>query len=354
MQAHPGYDAARRRAAVLDRAGRGRIAVAGSDRRSYLHAMLTNDISALQPGAGCYAAFLTPQGRMIADMRVLELGDLVLLDLPAAETPEVLRKLDAFVFGEDVRLGDLTDAFGCVSVAGPDAARIVRAVLSSGAASPASVPSAAALGDWPEFRNARLSFRGETVVLVSSRDFGIPGFDLVIERPHVPALAGAFSAAGVERLSEEAAHALRIEAGRPLFGADMNAETIPLEAGIEARAISFTKGCYPGQEVVIRIVHRGHGRVARRLMGLVLAGDTVPAPGEMLRSAGADAGRITSAAWSPLVGAAIALAYLQRAFAEAGAEVVVEHEGDALSARVVSLPFAARSPSDDRQTDSWT
>ena len=341
MQTYPGYDAARRGSAVLERAGRGRIAVAGSDRRGFLHAMLTNDVAGLQPASGCYAAFLTPQGRMIADMRVLELGDLVLLDLPAAVTPDVLKRLDGFVFSEDVRLGDLTGAFGCLSVVGPDAARAVRAALTAGGADPSSVPPIEALDGWPEFRNARLAFRGEMTLLVASREFGLPGFDLLIERPHVPALADALTGVGAETLGVGASEALRIEAGRPLFGQDMDSDTIPLEAGIETRAISFTKGCYPGQEVVIRIVHRGHGRVARRLVGLVVDGDTVPTPGDSVRAGDHDAGRVTSAAWSPLMGAPIALAYLPRSHAEPGTEVTVDHGDRRLAARVVATPFIA-------------
>jgi glycine cleavage system aminomethyltransferase T len=127
-----GYDAARRGAAFFERDARGKIAVAGSDRKAYLHAMLTNDIATLQPGAGCYAAYLTPQGRMITDVRVFEVGDMTLLELRAAEAPTVLEKLDAFIFTEDVKLGDLTDVFAELCSVGPSAAAVVAAVLAAG------------------------------------------------------------------------------------------------------------------------------------------------------------------------------------------------------------------------------
>ncbi len=335
-----GYRAAHEGAALIDVSDRGKIAVAGNDRLTYLHAMLTNDVAVLRPGGGCYAAYLTPQGRMIADLRILELGDLTLLDLDAAVVPAVLARLDQFVFAEDVKLGDLTQAFGELTLVGPHAPGLVASVLDPS-------PEIADLGVWPEFRNARTHFRGEMVLLVASRDLGHPGFDLFVERAHVPALALALTTGGAVAAGPDVAETLRIEAGRPKFGAEMTSETIPLEAGIEARAISFTKGCYPGQEVIIRVMHRGHGRVARRLMGLLVSGSVVPQPGDALTADGRDAGRVTSATWSPLMGGPIALAYVQREFLEPGTELVVLREAGPLSARVTRLPF---EPSADRMT----
>jgi tRNA-modifying protein YgfZ len=329
-----GYRAAIEGAAVFDRSSRGKIAVAGGDRRTYLHAMLTNDIATLQGGSGCYAAYLTPQGRMIADMRVLELGDMVLLDLDGAAAPAVLQKLDQFVFGEDVQFGDLGAAFGRLSVAGPVAAHLVSSVLQG-------VPGTAEgeLAGWPEFRNVRAAFQGQMVLLVASRELGVPAFDLYVERPHVEALLAALVAAGAVPGDEEAAEVLRIEAGRPAFGADMDAETIPLEAGIEARAISFTKGCYPGQEVVIRVLHRGQGRIARKIVGLRVTGETTPVRGDIVRAGDREVGRLTSAAWSPRANGAIALAMLHRDFLEPGTAVSIRHDERQLAAAVAELPF---------------
>jgi folate-binding protein YgfZ len=337
-----GYDAARGHSAFLVRPGRGKIAVAGNDRRTYLHAMLTNDIAPLEPGTGCYAAYLTPQGRMIADTRVFEVGDLILLEVPGDRVAIVLHKLDEFVFSEDVKLGDLTEAFEEVRVVGPAAAAAVVAALKGQGEAPPQLPSAEELADWPEFRNARTSMDGEMVLLAASRDLGLPGFDLFVERSHAERLSGALLAAGAARLSPEAAHALRVEAGTPLFGADMDAATIPLEAGIDERAISLTKGCYPGQEVIIRVLHRGHGRVARRLVGLEVAGEAVPAAGATLRAADRDVGRVTSAAWSPHLAKPIALGYVLRDFLEPGTPLTIAHGGDWLGAAVTTLPFVRR------------
>jgi folate-binding protein YgfZ len=329
-----GYRAAIEGAAVFDRSSRGKIAVAGGDRRTYLHAMLTNDIATLQAGSGCYAAYLTPQGRMIADMRVLELGDMVLLDLDGAAAPAVLQKLDQFVFGEDVRFGDLGTAFGTLCIAGPAAARLTASVLQG-----APGTGEGELAGWAEFRNARAAFEGQMVLLAASRELGVPAFDLYVERPHVEALRAALVAAGAAAGGGEAAEVLRIEAGRPAFGTDMDAETIPLEAGIEARAVSFTKGCYPGQEVVIRVLHRGQGRVARKIVGLRVAGETTPARGDIVRAGDRDVGRVTSAAWSPRAASAIALAMLHRDFLEPGTAVSIRHEEQELAAVVAGLPF---------------
>ena len=192
MEAGGGYKAARETAAVFDRSWRGKIAVAGGDRRTYLQAMLTNDVLALAPGSGCYAAYLTPQGRMIADMSVLELGDLVLLDLDPATTAAVLESLDKSIFSEDVKLGDLSEAFGKLTVVGPQSARVVACVI-SGQDQPG--PGEGDLATWTEFRNVRASFRGQMALVSASWDTGEAGFDVYVERPQVPELAAALAAA---------------------------------------------------------------------------------------------------------------------------------------------------------------
>ncbi len=340
MTGDGGYRAAARSAALFDRSERGKIVVAGADRRAYLHAMLTNDILSLPAGGGCYAAYLTPQGRMIADMVVLDLGDALLVDLDRAVAPTVLARLDQFVFSEDVKLGDVSDAFGKLTLAGPAAARVVAGVAGRPGTPPMTADELAA---WPPFRNARAGFRGELLIVAASEEVGVAGFDLYVERPHLERLAAALVAAGAVRAGADDWEALRIESGRPAFGADMDHDTIPLEAGIEARAISFTKGCYPGQEVVIRVLHRGRGRIARKLVGLAIDGTQMPGAGDALRAGDREAGRVTSAAWSPRLGGPIALAMVGREFFEAGTELAVVHGDRTLAARVIALPFGLRA-----------
>jgi folate-binding protein YgfZ len=332
------YRALRDEAALVERSDRGRIAAAGADRLAYLHAMLTNDIVALRPGTGCYAAYLTPQGRMMADMLVLELGDLTLLDVEPCATSVVLEKLEQFIFSEDVRLSDLTSQLAEVRVCGPCAGDVLAAVVGEGGG-----VSAAALSQLAEYASLRGSFHGASAVVAADWQLGVPAFNVYLDRQQAGAFQDALRQAGAVDASEDGAEVLRIEAGRPRFGVDMDENTIPLEAGIEARAISFTKGCYPGQEVITRVLHRGHGRVAKRLVGVACDGDVVPARGDPFVVDGKEVGKVTSATMSPSLQSPIALGYVQRDFVDPGTAVSIVHGEARLAARVVGLPFIRSS-----------
>ena len=327
------YRALRDGAAATDRADRGLIAVRGDDRAGFLQGLLTNDVEALADGDGCYTAWLTPQGRMIADLDVLHAGDALLLDVDGGAVEALLARLDALVFTEDVRLVDLSRAWASHGLHGPGAARLLEEV------------TGAPLRALPPNRGCAITLDGAPGRVARTDALGIPGFHLFCERAASGALRAALAAAGAAAVGEEATEAVRIESGRPRFGVDMDAETIPLEAGIEDRAISTGKGCYVGQEVIIRVLHRGQGRVARRLVGLTLGsgpGATVPGPATAIRSGGAAVGRVTSAVRSPALDRVIGLGYVSRALSEPGVEVVVgDGEGDAQVARVTRLPFVA-------------
>jgi len=330
MYSSDAYEAAHTRAAFLDRTSTdGRIIVTGRDRAAYLQGLLTNDIAALAAGRGCYAAYLTPQGRMIADLHVYELGDLILLTTPRSAKDAVLAKLDQFIFSEDVQLGDVTDTFAQIAVVGPSAADIVTTILDAG--------DLDALVDLPEHGNLRGTIQEQPAIVVQITDAGLPGFDLFVERALADGLKASLAARGVPDIGGETAETIRIEAGVPRFGRDMDAETIPLEAGIESRAISLTKGCYVGQEVIIRVLHRGHGRVARRLVSLALDSGDPPPAGAPVKSGERDVGRITSSARSPALGRPIALAYVHRDFTEPGTHVDV----GGVAAEVITLKSVA-------------
>jgi folate-binding protein YgfZ len=322
-----GYRAAKEGLGLVARRDHGRILVSGRDRATYLQGLLTNDVAALKAGQGCYAAYLTAQGRMIADLHVYELGDVILLTVPAAARETVLARLDQFVFSEDVQLGDVTDAFASIGLVGPEAARALASLLADA--------EAATIAGLPLNGNLRATFAGEPIILLSMDDAGVPGFEVVVGTSQREAFARACRDAGAVDVPWETAEALRLEAGIPLFHHDMDEETIPLEAGIESRAISLTKGCYVGQEVIIRVLHRGHGRVARRLVGLVFDSDRAPAAGAAVTRDDREIGRVTSAAVSPALGKAIALAYVHRDFVAPGTAVVV---GDT-SGAVTALPI---------------
>jgi folate-binding protein YgfZ len=182
--------------------------------------------------------------------------------------------------------------------------------------------------------NRTTTWAGTRVVVVARDDLGVPGFDLMIDGSQATALADALRAAGAIDVHAAVTEVRRVEAGRPLFHKDMDEETIPLEAGIEDRAISFTKGCYVGQEIIVRVLQRGGGRVARKLVGLTLDRDAPP--GTPLVANDRETGRLTSVVQSRALGRVIALGYVGRDLAEPGARVDVSGGGSAV---VTKLPF---------------
>jgi folate-binding protein YgfZ len=336
MSAPDPYSAAFEGAIVADRSPRGIIAVAGKDRQTLLHNLLTNDIAALQPGEGCYAAYLTPQGRLITDMRVAVLRERVLVEVEPAVNDDLLERFDRSIFAEEVRLEDLS-ALTVVRFAGPAASRVLESAVSGLLGdSRARVTELLSL---PEYGNVEWPSGGISIVAVRDDSLGLPGFDLILPHDLGDRIGSRAESFGAGRAGEAILEVLRIEAGRPRFLVDMDRETIPLEAGIESRAISMTKGCYPGQEVIVRVLHRGHGRVARRLVGLVLDGDIVPARAGAIVREGQRVGAVTSAVRSPGMGKPIALGYVRREESEPGTAVTIEAGSAWLPAVVVALPF---------------
>jgi tRNA-modifying protein YgfZ len=319
----PSYRALHATAVILDRTSSdARLVVSGPDRIEWLQGLLTNDIAALAPGGGCYAAYLTPQGRMIGDMRVLHLGETVLLDVVADAREALLSRLDQFIIMEDVSVSDASGTLACVSVAGPQAAAVLARHVAV---------EAAALDALGEHHHVPVVVAGAPGVCAASRELGVPGWDIYVAPDAAGLLRQALLESGVEPLSAETAVVARIEAGRPRFGVDMDADTIPLEAGIEPRAISLTKGCYVGQEVIIRVLHRGKGRVARRLCWVVssdMHGESPSAagwhPGAALHLNGKTVGRLTSVCWSPARQRLLAIGLVHREAFEPGTTVLVE------------------------------
>jgi tRNA-modifying protein YgfZ len=332
MFSHEEYQALHEGATLLDRtADRGRLELRGADRRAYLHGLLTNDIAALSAGAGCYAALLTPQGRMISDMRVSELRDRLFIDLPVFTTEAVRQRLADFIFSEDVEVQDISGAVAHWGLYGPAAAQLAESVLDTGDA----------LASVPLYGNVERTFRDRPAVLSRSDDFGVGGFEILVDASVSDLLQRALLDAGAQSIDAATANVARVEAGRPAFGRDMDATTIPLEAGIEDRAISLTKGCYVGQEIIIRVLHRGQGRVAKRLVGMVgAAGEGPLLPGMRLEAGGREIGSLTSAVDSPRLRRPIALGYVHRDFTEPGHVLEVRHGDDpARSVTVVTTPF---------------
>jgi tRNA-modifying protein YgfZ len=338
------YKALRETAAIGAVTLRSAIGVSGRDRAAYLQGLLTNDIQALSPGTGCYAAWLTPQGRMLTDVHLFESGDMILLDVPAGEVAATMQRLDQFLFSEDVQFADLSDALTAVWIHGPAASSMLEHVLNGvtgeHARPEADAPriEAGTLHTWPEYQNARGSFGGAPLVIARVSQLNVPGFCVYIEPARARDLELALVAQGAVEAERAVLEAARIEAGYPLFGVDMTSDTIPLEAGIEGRAISLTKGCYVGQEVIIRVLHRGHGRVAKKLVALRVEGG-LPAAGTRIFGGDKDVGVITSVAHSPRFGS-IALGYVHRDFVSSGTSVAVGTPSSRVPAVVSDSPLA--------------
>jgi folate-binding protein YgfZ len=327
MTLQDAYTAIRESAVVGAIAPRVSVALAGEDRAAYLQGLLTNDIEALEPGAGCYSLWLSPQGRTLTDMHVLAAAGMLLVDLPAETLQATLDRLERFLFGEDVRVESLAGSLTGVWVHGPRAAGALEDVVGGGPG----------LAGWSDYQHRQFDFDGQSLSIARIDQLGVPGFCAYLSPAHRARLLAALERGGVLEAPPEAIHAARIEAGYPVFGLDITDDIIPLEAGIEDRAISLTKGCYVGQEVIIRVLHRGQGRVARKLALLRIDG-AQPVSGAKLYVGDREIGFITSSADSPRSGT-IALGYVHRDFVSPDTAVQVETASGRAAATVAARPL---------------
>lgn len=321
------YAALRHHVARVSRTDRGVVRLRGADRAVWLQGLVTNDVLGLAPGRRVYAAWLTPQGRMLTDLWAVATPEAILLDVPAGLAADLAGRLDGLIFAEDVQIDDVSAGVAVTDIVG--------------------VPG-----------EGGISASG---LVVPDTTYGRPG--LVVYGPFeaVTLEQGRAELADAPMVSLGALEVLRIEAGVPRFLVDMATDTIPLEAGLEDRAISFTKGCYVGQEIIVRVTTRGGGRVARRLVGLVLdevaqlaadewsgqsssrAGDAAGIPmapaGYPVQAGDRAIGQVTSLTRSPLLDRWIALATVHRDFTEPGTSVTVALPGGLARASVHALPF---------------
>ncbi|MGH9103000.1 MAG: YgfZ/GcvT domain-containing protein [Acidimicrobiales bacterium] len=286
--------------------GRDAVSVDGVDAFGYLQGQLSQDLEPLQPGGSTPSLLLSPQGKLVAALRVTLLvpGSYV-LDVEAGWGAAVAERLARFKLRSKLALQ--TPEWRCVALRGPAA----RDLLVPGAQPTGPSPDARAVdSDWPVAQ----------------------GFDLVG--------SGALAPAGVRRAAAGAVEALLVEDGVARMGRELDERTIPAEADLVGATVSFTKGCYTGQELVARLDARGN-RVPRRLRGVVVPGGTVPPRGATLLREGKELGALTSSAWSPRLGAAVALAYVRREV-EPPADLALHWQGMSAPCRVVELPIPAR------------
>jgi folate-binding protein YgfZ len=296
---------------LLDRSERGKLAFTGAQAKGFLQGQVTNDVEGLAPGTGCYAALLSPKGKMLGDLRILDTGEEVWLDTERSALQAIFNVLHRARVGYDAELHKRTLERGLLSLVGPDARRVAG-------------PEAEQLPD-VEHASAAIELDGLAARAVVT-DLGI---DLICDAGDTPALTAVLTARGAQPVPETAVEVLRIEHGRPRYGVDLDDTTIPQEAGLNERAVSFEKGCYVGQETVARLFYKG--KPNRHLRGLRLSA-LVPSGTELTLDAKV-VGRLGSVVDSPEHGP-IGLALMRRE-AEPGATA----SAGTATATVVELPF---------------
>ncbi|HEX7314044.1 MAG TPA: glycine cleavage T C-terminal barrel domain-containing protein [Pyrinomonadaceae bacterium] len=319
-------------AGLFDLSARGRIEVAGAEAVQFLNGMLTNDVAGLEEGAWIHAAFPNPQGRLLASTRILRRDGAFLFDTEATNYPTILKHLERFTLAGDFRVRDLTAETALLSVQGARASEFVGAALGAEAAAT------------ERGHVTRAAFGGGEVTIIRATHTSEDGFDLFVKVDEAESLRNALVAAGARPASHEALEVLRVEAGMPRYGVDASDANVVLEVVDEAEAVSYTKGCYAGQEIIARIHWRGH--VAKRLAGIILDHDAEPPPDARLRDSaeGREAGRITSSVYSPRLRARVALALVKYDFLAPGTELkLFSNDTEVCAARVAELPLVRGS-----------
>ena len=321
------YAALRQGAGVLDLSYRGRVCVLGADAQRFLNGQGTNNVKDLHIGQGCYAALVSAKGRLHGDLNIYRLENEMLLDFEPGLSGPVAQRLEKFIVAEDVQVIDAASACGLLSVQGPKAAEVVASL------SPRIVIPPSAM----EVARVEEEALGEIYVAAPPR-LRSKGVDLFVPAGAMKEAVARLLARGGRLCGWQALETARIEDGLPRFGADMDETNLAPEA-LDARAISYAKGCYIGQEVIARI--RTYGQVAKSLRGLRLAGDgkEAPAKGSKLFLDQKEVGGVTSAVWSPALQAVVALGYVRREAGRTGTALTVRTPGGDIPAQVVELPF---------------
>lgn len=341
------YAAIRKSAAIFDMPQRNVLELSGPDRLGFLNGLITNQTfdkqrkSDLPAGTGVYSFLLNQKGRILADMNVLELGDRTLLEMDVRILEPVKKELEKYLFREKVTIANLATSRHVLMLLGPDAAAVLNRALAS------PIP------DLPQLGSAPARLLGQDILIYRDDVCGSPAFGLIVPveaaisiwthfttEPHKSAADDDLRFRRLARpVGWAAFNSTRIEAGRPLFGIDFDDSVLPAETGQLARAVSFTKGCYIGQEIVARMHSRG--QVARLLVGIRMEDDALPIAGaKMYDDQQNEIGGITSSTMSPILSnAPIALGYVKKGFEQPGTKLRIPAEG-AMHIGIVSLlPF---------------
>jgi folate-binding protein YgfZ len=325
------YRQTREAASVFDLSHRGKVEVAGAEADSYLHNLSSNDIKGMPVGAGCEAFFATLTARAVDFVRIYHVllhdgRDAFWLDLEPGHGEKMIRYLDRYLISEQVEFADRTREFAHLHLAGPQAKGVLEKALLD------DVP------DLEPFQHMVRTFGTSSHSHVRRHDpLALPGYDIVCLRSLAPNVWGLLLRAGAKPAGLQAYECLRVEAGTPVYGQDMDENRFIVEVGRTAQAISYNKGCYLGQEPVV--MARDRGQVQRTFLGLKLSGSEPVLPGSKLFRDGKEVGVTASSVVSPGLGCPIALAYVKRGSQEPGTAVEVEVGAERRPATVVPLPF---------------
>jgi len=327
------YQAAITSTGLYLRSDRGLIEVTGADRATWLSNLVTNVIKTLQPGEGNYAFATNVKGRTVFDLNVVVLEDRLWLDVAGPWRETALKHFDKYIITEDVKLADRSAEFARVAIMGPRTGDVVAALGFGNLGPMSQLQHLAGRVGGVDIRMVRHDFAG-----LATAEFIVPGESA---DPVAASIAGAVSGLTCERLSEETVEVLRIEAGIPASVVDIDEEVVPPETGQVERGISYHKGCYLGQEVIERM--RSHGILARKLVGLLIEGQSLSPAGSIVKRNDKEIGRVTSACWSEALGAPLALGYLKTIHAQPDTKVTLGDSAGGLSAIVAALPVRPKA-----------
>ncbi|MEN3333814.1 MAG: hypothetical protein V7641_3179 [Blastocatellia bacterium] len=328
------HQTVRERVGLIDLSYYGVIKVGGQEAAQFLNGLVTNDVKTLEAHAGMRAAFLTGHGKVRGLCRILRYQDNFLIINDPQTHEKIFKYVFPFSYAGDFRVEDVSEQFRTLSLQGPKAAAVLKEISFE------PVPSLAE-NYWVE-----TIIGGHQVMVVRTSHTGEPGFDLLIPDSGLKdiwdfiLLKGAFH--GLAPVGLDALNALRIEAGIPVYGIDVDESNMMLELGM-TDAVSFSKGCYTGQEAVAMATYRGH--ISKKLSGLLIEGDRVPAAGSKISKDGKEIGQVTSATRSLSIGGVIALAYLKYGYFDSGNQVQVQDADGMMTARGIELPFYQNLPS---------
>jgi len=324
------YEQVRSHCGLFDLSHRAKVELTGSEASAFLHNLCTNDIMNLALGAGCEAFLTTNKAKVVAHMIVYHVrlhdgSDALWLDLAPGLAEKIIQHLDHYVISEQVEFADRTREFAHLHLAGPQATQVLERAL---------------VDDVPELDELQHMIRtfgaNDTAHVRRHSPLGVPGYDIVCLKARAQNIWKMIQRAGAKPAGLQTWQTLRVEAGLPVQGVDLDENTFAPEVGRTAQAICYTKGCYLGQEPVV--MARDRGQINRTLLGLRLSSGPVQR-GTLVYREGKEVGRVTSSVQSPLVGTGIALGYLRRGNWDAGTTVEVDVAGQRQGAVVTTLPF---------------